>query len=207
MAITSLDPSMLLGFLCRNESEWKDLRSRMNELSKTRAIFSIQDEPPVWGEDSDDDVGLESVSGTESDMTSLNEGTNSDAIEVTPDEGIIQEFEDPDTAASGEGDQVETFDSPDANEDGEESWINPSPPKPSQPASMATEPPPTVPPEYSIAPSTVLSSPTSQHAFPTLPSDIQVTAQPNSQHSHRAATHRSRSIRTSKETVIGIGTH
>lgn len=205
MAITSLDPSMLLGFLCRNESEWKDLRSRMNELGKTRAIFSIQDEPPVWGDDSDDDVGLESVSGTESDMTSLNEGTtNSDAVDIPPDESVIQEFEELNVVVSDARDQDETFDSLDTNDDGEESWINSSPPKPSQPTSMALEPAPSASPELSTA--SPIPPPIGQHAFPTLQSDLSV-AVPPPPHSRRGATHRSRSIRTSKETVIGIGTH
>ena len=138
-------------------------------------------------------------------MTSLNEGTNSDAIEGTPDEGIIQEFEDLDMAASGVRDRAETFDSHGANDGGEESWINPDPPKPSQPTPMAPKPAPTVPPECSMALGTMVPSPINQHAFPTLHSDLQVTA-PSPQHARRSSTHRSRSIRTSKETVIGIGT-
>lgn len=174
-------------------------------MGKTRAIFSIQDEPPVWGDDSDDDVGLESVSGTESDMTSLNEGTtNSDAVDIPPDESIIQEFEELNVAVSDARDQADTFDSLDANDDGEESWINSSPPKPSQSTSMALEPTPSASPELSTA--SPIPPPIGQHAFPTLQSDLSV-AVPPPLHSRRGATHRSRSIRTSKETVIGIGTH
>ena len=32
MPISSLDPSMLLGFLCRDEADWKDLRARITEV-------------------------------------------------------------------------------------------------------------------------------------------------------------------------------
>ncbi|RXW23562.1 hypothetical protein EST38_g2288 [Candolleomyces aberdarensis] len=60
MPLSGLDPSMLIGFLCKNEEEWKDLRKRIVELPKT--IFAIQDEPPSWPEDSEDDMGLESIS-------------------------------------------------------------------------------------------------------------------------------------------------
>ncbi|KAJ2915830.1 hypothetical protein MD484_g4601, partial [Candolleomyces efflorescens] len=60
MPLSGLDPSMLVGFLCRSEEEWKDLRKRISELPKT--IFTIQDEPPSWPEDSEDDMGLESIS-------------------------------------------------------------------------------------------------------------------------------------------------
>ncbi|KAJ6491135.1 hypothetical protein C8R45DRAFT_1213185 [Mycena sanguinolenta] len=55
--------SMLLGFVCRDEAEWVDLRRRIKELPRT--IFAIQDEPPTWpGADDDDDM-LESISDPE----------------------------------------------------------------------------------------------------------------------------------------------
>ncbi|KAJ7243237.1 hypothetical protein C8J57DRAFT_1477182 [Mycena rebaudengoi] len=58
-----LDPSMLLGFVCRDEGEWVDLRSRIVLLPRTN--FAIQDEPPTWPRADDDDMGLESVSDPE----------------------------------------------------------------------------------------------------------------------------------------------
>ncbi|KAF8588526.1 hypothetical protein K439DRAFT_1406329 [Ramaria rubella] len=62
MPISGLDPSMLLGFLCKDEADYQDFRVRVADLSKKhKPIFSIQEEPPTWGDDSDD-VGLESVS-------------------------------------------------------------------------------------------------------------------------------------------------
>ena len=32
MPISGLDPSMLIGFLCRNERDWKDLRARLADV-------------------------------------------------------------------------------------------------------------------------------------------------------------------------------
>ncbi|KAL4074355.1 peptidase family C54-domain-containing protein [Scleroderma yunnanense] len=62
MPLSGLDPSMLLGFLCKDESDWIDLRSRVNELNhKHKTIFTIQDEPPSWPSDSDEFMGLESI--------------------------------------------------------------------------------------------------------------------------------------------------
>ncbi|TFK32623.1 peptidase family C54-domain-containing protein [Crucibulum laeve] len=60
MPLSGLDPSMLIGFLCRDEADWWDFRRRVAELPRT--IFSIQDEPPSWSSDMDDNVGMESMS-------------------------------------------------------------------------------------------------------------------------------------------------
>ncbi|KAF5309402.1 hypothetical protein D9619_012416 [Psilocybe cf. subviscida] len=60
MPLSGLDPSMLIGFLCRDEADWIDFRKRVAELPRT--IFSVQDEQPTWPSDSDDNMGLESIS-------------------------------------------------------------------------------------------------------------------------------------------------
>ncbi|KAJ3862058.1 hypothetical protein EV359DRAFT_45939 [Lentinula novae-zelandiae] len=60
MPLSGLDPSMLIGFLCRDENDWVDFRRRVVQLPKT--IFSIQDEAPSWAADSADNMGLESMS-------------------------------------------------------------------------------------------------------------------------------------------------
>ncbi|KAH7879200.1 uncharacterized protein C8R40DRAFT_583107 [Lentinula edodes] len=60
MPLSGLDPSMLIGFLCRDEKDWVDFRRRVVQLPKT--IFSIQDEAPSWAADSADNMGLESMS-------------------------------------------------------------------------------------------------------------------------------------------------
>ncbi|TFY74660.1 hypothetical protein EWM64_g9352 [Hericium alpestre] len=69
MPLSGLDPSMLIGFLCKDEADWKDLRRRVADLSKNhKTIFSIQDEPPSWPSDSDDNMGLESMSEPDMDI-------------------------------------------------------------------------------------------------------------------------------------------
>lgn len=60
MPLSGLDPSMLLGFLCKDEADWWDFRKRVADLP--RMIFSVQDEPPSWPSDSDEYMGLESIS-------------------------------------------------------------------------------------------------------------------------------------------------
>ncbi|KAF8119998.1 hypothetical protein K438DRAFT_2006340 [Mycena galopus ATCC 62051] len=86
MPLSGLDPSMLTGFVVRDEAEWVDLKKRVREVGSVlpfhlrsrplvltdlysqlpRTIFGIQDEPPTWpGADDDDDIGLESISDPE----------------------------------------------------------------------------------------------------------------------------------------------
>ncbi|KAG9024241.1 Cysteine protease atg4 [Tulasnella sp. JGI-2019a] len=79
MSMPALDPSMLLGFLVKDEEEWKDLRRRHAALPK--AIFTIQDEPPSWT-NNPTDADLESVS--DHDM-----GEDPEELEdvVNPDQG------------------------------------------------------------------------------------------------------------------------
>ncbi|GAA6009833.1 cysteine protease ATG4 [Rhodotorula paludigena] len=48
-ALTSLDPSMLLGFVIEDERDWTDFVGRVKELSASSApIFSIASSPPSW---------------------------------------------------------------------------------------------------------------------------------------------------------------
>ncbi|KAL1714431.1 peptidase family C54-domain-containing protein [Schizophyllum commune] len=46
MPMSGLDPSMLIGFLCKDRADWEDWRARVSKLPK--AIFAVQDEPPNW---------------------------------------------------------------------------------------------------------------------------------------------------------------
>lgn len=56
MPMRSLDPSMLLGFLVKDEASLADFTTRVRALPK--AIFAIQDELPRWmREDDEDDFG------------------------------------------------------------------------------------------------------------------------------------------------------
>lgn len=77
MPLSGLDPSMLIGFLCRDEADWIDFRRRVGDLPRT--IFSVQDEPPTWPADSDDNMGLESISDPDDlDMDMEEEGDDED---------------------------------------------------------------------------------------------------------------------------------
>jgi cysteine protease ATG4 len=80
--LSGLDPSILIGFLCKTEADWIDLRSRVAEVRSVqyfkkrrntnlggpqlfknhKTIFSIVDEPPSWP---DADDSLESMSDPE----------------------------------------------------------------------------------------------------------------------------------------------
>ncbi|KAH8105076.1 hypothetical protein DFH11DRAFT_1645155 [Phellopilus nigrolimitatus] len=88
MPLSGLDPSMLLGFLCRDERDWRDLRERVSEMSrKYKAIFSIQDEPPSWPSDSDE-MGMESVSDVEIDIDGP---ADAFSLSPEPEEGMFDE--------------------------------------------------------------------------------------------------------------------
>lgn len=39
MPLSGLDPSMLLGFLCKDEADWVDFRRRVGEVSSPRLSF------------------------------------------------------------------------------------------------------------------------------------------------------------------------
>lgn len=68
MHLSGLDPSMLIGFLCKDESEWQDLKSRINELNRRSKapVLHLQDEPPNWNSDSE--MGMESISEPDFDL-------------------------------------------------------------------------------------------------------------------------------------------
>ncbi|WWD22424.1 hypothetical protein CI109_106915 [Kwoniella shandongensis] len=70
MPLSGLDPSMLLGFLCRDEKDFEDFCERVAKLPQK--IFTVQDEPPTW--DEDDDAGLESVSEPDLSASSSSHG-------------------------------------------------------------------------------------------------------------------------------------
>ncbi|KAF8548280.1 hypothetical protein OG21DRAFT_1489519 [Imleria badia] len=83
MPLSGLDPSMLLGFLCKEEKDWIDLRRRINELNaKYKTIFTIQDEPPSWPSDSDEFMGLESMSDPDEIEEMDPEDEDEDGVEV-----------------------------------------------------------------------------------------------------------------------------
>ncbi|EGN97189.1 cysteine protease required for autophagy [Serpula lacrymans var. lacrymans S7.3] len=116
MPMSGLDPSMLLGFLCKDENDWFDFRRRLMHRHKT--IFTVQDEPPTWPSDSDEFMGLESISEPD------------DMMEVDAEEGADEQYFDtrspstsPDASLKGGGKSSEV--------DTEEDPIGPITPGPS----------------------------------------------------------------------------
>ncbi|KAF4618067.1 hypothetical protein D9613_012659 [Agrocybe pediades] len=92
MPMSGLDSSMLIGFLVRDEKDWRDFRRRVGELPRT--IFSVQDEAPTWPSDSDDNMGLESISEPDDlDLDDDEEGVEVQGEEDEEgDEGEIEQF-------------------------------------------------------------------------------------------------------------------
>ena len=41
MPLSGLDPSMLIGFFCRDESDWKDFRKRVEEVRHHEASVFV----------------------------------------------------------------------------------------------------------------------------------------------------------------------
>jgi len=58
MPVASLDPSLLLGFVCKDEEDWKDFQVRVRGLSKP--VFSVRDEPLSWLE-CDESLGTKTM--------------------------------------------------------------------------------------------------------------------------------------------------
>ena len=103
MPLSGLDPSMLLGFLCKDEGEWLDLKDRITEVRAqpcrrrvaegrltagvrqlfrtNKSIFSLANEPPHYPSDSDD-MGLESIS----DADDIDMPDDDDALIAVGDE-------------------------------------------------------------------------------------------------------------------------
>lgn len=64
MPIKSLDPSMLMGFVCTDEADLENFCARVKALPK--ALFSIAESPPRWAQDADDELDLAMESFSES---------------------------------------------------------------------------------------------------------------------------------------------
>ncbi|GLB41114.1 putative cysteine protease [Lyophyllum shimeji] len=98
MPLSGLDPSMLIGFLCKDEADWWDLRRRVGELP--RMVFSVQDEPPTWPSDSDDNMGLESISEPDDLDMDMGMEEDEDGEDEDEDEGAEQFFDTRSASAS-----------------------------------------------------------------------------------------------------------
>ena len=118
MPMSGLDPSMLIGFLCRDEADWVDFRKRVAELPKP--VFSIQDEPPRWPDEFEDDMGLmESVSSEADDIEGMGDDGEGEGIEGEEEEeeegeeegdGVKVEVEPPGGEGDGDAGSDEFFD-------------------------------------------------------------------------------------------------
>jgi hypothetical protein len=104
--LSNVDPSMLLGFLCKNEADFEDFCQRVNKVSPSspssltpklnradnqmpKKIFTVQDEPPTW--DDNDDPGMESVSDISSGENSKSTISRSTSHENVPPQSIEEE--------------------------------------------------------------------------------------------------------------------
>ncbi|KZT08838.1 uncharacterized protein LAESUDRAFT_757025 [Laetiporus sulphureus 93-53] len=183
MPLSGLDPSMLIGFLCKNENDWLDFRRRISELGRTyKAMFYIYDEPPNWPSDSYDNIGLESFSEPDIDMpeednfsdrarspsaspdTSVHGvgsksevDTEEDPIDpVTPGPGKSS-FEIPTQQVKGEPEHDDPIDFDDEED---EEWMDPAPYPTGTPPELEPEP------EMEAQATPSLSSPPQVHAPP-----------------------------------------
>ncbi|KAL7413724.1 peptidase family C54-domain-containing protein [Mrakia frigida] len=134
MAFSQLDPSMLLGFLCRNEEEWDDFCARVADMPN--AIFSIADEPSSW--DDDDDAGLESFSETDPDGMSSHSATTDDHDATLETEYLYDDDDD----EQDEHEEEETEDLYASRSRSRSHVSSPPPPPPTHPLPRPHHPPP-----------------------------------------------------------------
>ncbi|SGY14116.1 BQ5605_C010g06067 [Microbotryum silenes-dioicae] len=96
MAITSLDPSMLVGFLIKDEKDWDDFVQRTQGLTReNKPIFSIADSPPAWMRKS---MGGGSTLSREEKKEGSRQGKVKGSTESTEDVEVLSadEFSEPD---------------------------------------------------------------------------------------------------------------
>ncbi|KAI0791878.1 peptidase family C54-domain-containing protein [Abortiporus biennis] len=130
MPLSGLDPSMLVGFLCKDENDWIDFKRRVADLNtKCKTVLTLQDEPPNWPSDSE--MGLESISEPDFDMPEDDEddddGSSSD-MRHSPSAGASS----PDTSVSvqgGTGNSISSKSEADTEEDDPIDPITPGPGK------------------------------------------------------------------------------
>ncbi|TCD62527.1 Cysteine protease atg4 [Steccherinum ochraceum] len=103
MPLSGLDPSMLMGFLCKNEQDWIDFKAKVADLnSRYKAtVLSIQDEPPNWPSDSE--MGLESISEPDIDMPEDEDELLGDGSSSEQGRSRSASVSSPDTSVSAKG--------------------------------------------------------------------------------------------------------
>ncbi|CAL1697204.1 unnamed protein product [Somion occarium] len=101
MPLSGLDPSMLMGFLCKDEHDWNDFRSRVSQLNQRykATVISVQDEPPNWTSDSEMD--LRSMSDHDIDIDLPEEDDEDDLS--SSDASRPPSVSSPDTSVSARG--------------------------------------------------------------------------------------------------------
>ncbi|KAF8906862.1 hypothetical protein CPB85DRAFT_1312581 [Mucidula mucida] len=158
MPLSGLDPSMLIGFLVRDEADFVDLRARITALPMT--IFTVVDEAPRWGgnggwddEDEEDDemMGMESIDDDSFQEEELVERSMLREEEVGGRSSRDTDPEEPITPLPGGRFDVPVVEALDDIEDDEDGgWDDLSPPArhhtPSSSQSSASIPPPPIPP-------------------------------------------------------------
>ncbi|KAI5474555.1 cysteine protease, autophagy-related protein 4, ATG4 [Pseudohyphozyma bogoriensis] len=150
MPLSSLDPSMLVGFLIQDEGDWEDFSSRVHELAQNhKPIFALADSPPAWmrrsaGPESsteDSDKGVDSFSEPDDDWLDSSGPGSSTSIpqggpggfdddwtdEVAAPEGVASALESPTPATEAPRSSSGT---PAMSISGEESMVVVDPPKP-----------------------------------------------------------------------------
>jgi len=94
-------------------------------------MFSIQDEPPSYGDDSDSDVGMQSVSEPGSDLSSDENTLESTEADLIEHSDAVPDVSEPDIQTPSPAPQPENhfpFPGSGADEDGDDDWVTPSPP-------------------------------------------------------------------------------
>jgi cysteine protease ATG4 len=114
MALTGMDPSMLIGFLIKDEADFIDWRARSAPYKTS--IYAIGDEPPGWAKRSGNSSKNSAVAAASPSLATLSDPATP-AAEV--DDG---ESSDADWDISDEGSDLET---PDESQQTEEDWDRP----------------------------------------------------------------------------------
>lgn len=93
MPIKSLDPSMLLGFLVKDEEDLIDLCARIKALPKT--IFSFAESAPKWVDDDDFDPSMESFSEPSIGDETEDDGDENNATKATNGGAVLKKADSP----------------------------------------------------------------------------------------------------------------
>ncbi|GAA5995321.1 hypothetical protein JCM5350_007052 [Sporobolomyces pararoseus] len=112
-ALSSLDPSMLVGFLIQDEQDWEDFKLKARELGKnSSAIFSIAPSPPKWMR--------RSSSSTALPPPQMSVSPGDDSFSELDEDSIVHQG--PATVGGEDGGQRENFEEDDVEFSEPEDW-------------------------------------------------------------------------------------